>query len=308
MVPWEAAWGSQMSLPLRQLEAFHAVVASGSMTEAAVMLNISQPAVSRLVAALEESLGFSLFQRLSGHLLPTPEARVLFDEVEAALAHLNHISKLGKDIQGQNLGHLRVACLPGFATSLLPRILAQFMKARPGMTLTLEPRTSERIQEWISARQFDVGISEKFEYNPAIESETLMIRTVCVIPPDHILSQKQVIRPTDLDGIPFIHTHRDHAIFRALLNAFENEGAAFNCQVESRQFAPACIMVAEGYGVSVVSEIDAREYEQQGLVIRPFQPLIPFQINILYPAYMPRSIAATEFVAAFKDGLAKFLL
>ncbi|MBT4934398.1 MAG: LysR family transcriptional regulator [Rhodospirillaceae bacterium] len=297
-----------MPLPLRQLEAFHAVVANGNMTKAAKFLEISQPAVSRLVATLEESLGFPLFQRLSGRLRPTPEARVIFDEVEKALANLNHISRLTENIQDKKTGHLRVACLPGFATSLLPRVLARFLNERPGLTLTLEPRAPERIQEWISAQQFDVGISEQFEDNPSIESEAIQIRTVFVAPEGHPLAKKKFVTPKDLDGLPMIHNNRDHAIFGALQQAFNSAGAELNGVVESRQFAPACIMVVEGYGVSVVSEIDAREYENEGLVIRPFKPNIPFQINILYPAFMPRSLATIEFVEAFKKSLEPFRL
>ena len=297
-----------MTLPFRQLEAFHAVVAYGSMTRAAGALSISQPAVSRLVAALEESIGFPLFQRLSGRLRPTPEARYLFGEVELALAHLNHISRLAEDLQDQKMGHLRITCLPGFATSLLPRVLARFLKERPGMSLTLEPRSPERIQEWISAQQFDVGLSEKFEDSPAIESEEVLIRTVCIAPKGHSLEKKKRVRAKDLDGIPLIVTNRDHYLYRALQEAFNADGVEFKAPVESRQFAPACIMVAEGYGVAVVSEIDAREYQSEGLVIRPFEPVIPFKINILYPAYKPRSIATLEFVDLFKKSLEPFRL
>tara|TARA_B100000315_G_C14501183_1_gene552389 strand:- start:226 stop:1119 length:894 start_codon:yes stop_codon:yes gene_type:complete len=297
-----------MPLPLRQLEAFHAVVVNGNMTKAAKFLNISQPAVSRLVASLEESLGFSLFQRLSGRLRATPEARVIFDEVEKTLANLHHISRLTEDIQDKKAGLLRVACLPGFATSLLPRVLARFLKDRPGLALTLEPRTPERIQEWISAQQFDVGLSERFEENPAIESESLLVRTVCVAPQGHRLADKKVVTPKDLDGLPLIHINREHVLYSSLQQAFNAAGVEFKGLVETRQFAPACIMVAEGFGVSVVSEIDAREYEHEGLLIRPFEPTIPFKINILYPAYMPRSIATLEFVEAFKQNIKPYLL
>jgi len=297
-----------MPLPLRQLEAFHAVVVNGNMTKAASFLKISQPAVSRLVASLEEGLGFQLFQRLSGRLRATPEARILFDEVEKALSNLNHISRVMENIQDNKAGHLRVACLPGFATSLLPRVLARFLSDRPRLNLTLEPRSPERIQEWISAQQFDVGLSEQFEENPAIKSEAILVRTVCVAPRGHPLADKKVITPQDLSGLPLIHNSRDHVIFTELQKAFNDVGADMNCVVESRQFAPACIMVAEGYGVSVVSEIDACEFESEGLVIRPFKPIIPFNINILYPAYMPQSIVTLEFVEAFKQSLEPFRL
>ena len=105
-----------------------------------------------------------------------------------------------------------------------------------------------------------------------------------------------------------IHTYHGDVFYGALKRAFDAVGAVFKGPAETRQFAPACIMVAEGFGVSVVSEIDAREYENEGLVIRPFEPTIPFQINILYPAYMPRSIATLEFVEAFKQSLEPFRL
>jgi len=298
----------QMTLQLRQLEAFHSVIVTGSMTQAAETLSVSQPAISRLVAALEEHIGFPLFKRLAGRLRPTPEARYLFDEVEKILAHLKHISQLTEDLQDLKKGHFRIACLPGFATSLLPRLLSRFMQERPGLSLTLEPRTPERIHDWISARQFDIGISASFEENPAIDSETLLIRTVCVLPADHKLVDKKVITPTDLDNVPLIQQNSDHIIVRTLQKQFLEVGAQLKTIVEVRQFAPACIMAMEGLGVSIVSEIDAREYESQGLIIKPYEPSIPFQLYILYPSYMPRSIATLEFIEVFKQSLEPFYL
>ncbi|MCP4071865.1 MAG: LysR family transcriptional regulator [Hyphomicrobiales bacterium] len=261
-----------------------------------------------MIGSLEETLGFPLFQRLAGRLRPTPEARIIFDEVEKALANLNHISRLMEDIQDKKAGHLRVACLPGFATSLLPRVLAGFLKERPGLALTFEPRTPEKIQEWISAQQFNVGISDMFEETPSIESEPIHVRTVFVAPRGHPLATKTVVTPKDLDRLPIIHGNRNQITYTSIRKAFNSAGAEFNSVVETRLFASACIMVVEGFGVSIVSEIDAREYEKQGLVIRPFEPAIPFHINILYPAYMPRSIATREFVEVFKQSLKPFCL
>ena len=95
-----------MVLPLRQLEAFHAVVVNGSVTHAAESLRISQPATSRLIASLEETVGFPLFKRVASGLRPTPEAGYLFDEVEKALSNLNHISRMTEDLQGRKMGIL----------------------------------------------------------------------------------------------------------------------------------------------------------------------------------------------------------
>ena len=281
---------------------------AGSVTQAAQLLEVSQPAVSRLIAHLEQDLKFALFKRNRGRLHPTPEARYLYGEVERAMADLDRISQIAEDIRNKKTGHLRVACLPGFATSLLPRVVGKFLGQRPGLTLAFQPRSNERIREWIAAQQFDVGIGSDFDGHPAIEHENVFVRCVCVLPPSHPLAQKDLITPEDLDDLPFIAMNRDHAHFHHLRSAFDAAGASFNVRVETRQFAPACIMAAEGVGVSVVSEIDAAEYRSSGIVIRPFRPEISFALSILYPADRPRSLALTEFISAFKASLEPFVV
>ena len=245
---------------LRQLEAFRAVMHAASVTQAAEVLGISQPAVSRLIAGLEQDLGFPLFSRRRGRLQPTPEATFLLGEVERAIANLDHIGQIAEDIRNRRTGHLRIACLPGFATSLLPRIVAKFLSQRPDVTISLQPRHNQRVQEWIMAQQYDVGFSEIPIDHPAIEFESLHVRCVCILPKGHPLSACKILTPNDLDGVPVISMNRDHPHFHALHQAFDQAGAHFDVRVETRQFASACIMVSEGAGVSIVSAVDAGEY------------------------------------------------
>ena len=290
----------------RQLEAFRAVMLAGSVTQAAEMLSVSQPAVSRLIACLELDIGFPLFRRRRGRLQPTPEAQFLLGEVERAIANLDHVAQVAEDIRNRRTGHLRIACLPGFATSLLPRVIARFLKQRPETTISFQPRANQRVQEWIMAQQFDVGLAEIPPEHPAIESESLYVRCVCVLPEDHPLAPRAAITAADLDDVPLVSLNRDHSHTRNLREAFERAGARFNMRVETRQFAPACIMVAEGVGAAIVSPIDAAEYAGRGLVIRPFEPAIAFGLGILYPAYRPRSLILSEFVELFQASLEPF--
>ncbi len=290
----------------RQLEAFRAVMLAGSVTQAAEMLSVSQPAVSRLISCLEQDLGFALFRRRRGRLQPTPEAQFMLGEVERAIANLDHVAQVAEDIRNRRSGHLRIACLPGFATSLLPRVIAQFLRQRPGTTISFQPRNNQRVQEWIMAQQYDVGLAEIPPEHPAIESESVYVRCVCVLPETHKLAAKPSITARDLDDHPMISLNRDHSHTRNLREVFERAGARFNMQVETRQFAPACIMVAEGVGAAVVSPIDAAEYAGRGLAIRPFEPVVPFGLGILYPAYRPRSLILSEFVELFQASLEPF--
>ncbi|PWR04486.1 LysR family transcriptional regulator [Meridianimarinicoccus roseus] len=294
------------SLRLRQLEALKAVSDHGSMTRAAQELGISQPAVSRLLADLSTGLGFDLFDRRQGRLALTQEARVMMPDINRLLEMMTHISDLGRNLTERKAGHLRIACLPGFATSHLPGVLARFLADRPGVTATLEPDRPERILEWIIGEQYDCGITDGFDGHPAVDSETVAIRSVCILPAGHRLLARDRISPADLHEVPLIHTRRDSTFFRELSEAFAAEGAAMTPIVETRQFTAACEMVAARVGVSVVSELDAAGYGGAGLDYRPFVPGVPHRLALVRPVHKRPSMVTLEFMDMFRESLRPF--
>lgn len=295
-----------MTIRLRQLEAFKAVSQLGNMTRAAKQLEISQPAVSRLLSSFSKSTGFKLFDRRNGQLVPTQESRFLLREVGRLLESLDHIDKITHDLTARKAGHLRIACLPGFATSHMPGVLSRFLENRPGVTVTLEPDRPERIMEWIIGEQYDCGITDEFSDHPAVDSEKIYMRTVCIMPNGHPLALKTVISPQDLIGEPLIHTRRDSAFYRNLSKAFASQSVPMNSWIETRQFTAACMLVAEGSGISIVSEMDARGHEDRGLTIRPFLPEIPHVLSLLRPTHTPSSMIALEFLEYFLESLTPF--
>ncbi len=292
-----------MAIRLRQLEAFKAVAQLGSVTRAANHLNISQPAVSRLLSSFSDSVGFDVFDRRGGRLVPTQEARYLLGEVGRLLDNLEHIEQLTHDLTARKAGHLRIACLPGFATSHLPKILMRFLEKRPGITVTLEPDRPERILEWIIGEQYDCGITDGFNAHPAIENETVHMRTVCILPPHHPLASKTEIWPEDLAKERMVHTRKDSDFFRDLEACFLKQGVHIQPWIETRQFTAACCLVAQGAGVSIVSEMDARQHEADGLVLRPFGPQIVHRLAIVRPTHIPPSMITLEFIQTFIDSL-----
>jgi DNA-binding transcriptional LysR family regulator len=293
---------------LRQLEAFRAVMSAGGVTAAANILGVSQPAVSRLIASLEKSMEMSLFERRQGRLHPTYEARFLLEEVERAMANLDHISRLSEDIRNQKAGHLRIACLQGFATSLLPSVVSEFLKEREDVTMSIQTRSSLRVREWIAAQQYDIGVADEFEGHSAINHETVDIRTVCVMSPQHPLAAQKIIRPEDLNGMPMIIQDRENRFHHLLKNTFEAADSKLNVKVEVRQFATACLLAMNGVGAAVVSSIDAAEYSGKGLIERTFEPQLPFRLDILYPKYHPRSLLLQDFIQLFRKRLSPFIV
>jgi DNA-binding transcriptional LysR family regulator len=295
-----------MALRLRQLQAFEAVAQTGSVTRAAASLGISQPAVSRLLSSFSDKIALELFIRKKGQLLPTPEARLLLGEVSRVLEGLKNIEELHHDLTERTAGHLRIACLPGFATSHLPNVMVDFLKTRPNVTVTIEPDRPERILDWIIGQQYDCGLTNGFASHPAIESRNFQIRTVCIFPKGHWLSEKSEIWPEDLVHEKFIHTRRDDAFFNSLNQAFIDRCVKLPSWIETRQFSGACAFVAKGDGVSVVSELDARQFLDQAVEMRPFLPQVPQQLSVLRPIATAPSIITLEFIEAFSESLKLF--
>lgn len=294
-------------LRLRQLEALMAVSDHGSITNAATELGISQPAVSRLLSDLGGSLGFSLFDRKKGQMIPSQEVRFLQPDIRRVLELMRQISDVSQEITKRRAGHIRIACLPGFATNHLPEIVASFLKERPGVSMTIEPDRPERILEWMIGEQYDFGVTDGFAGHPAVESTGLQLRTVCVFPAGHRFEQFNRITPADMATENIIHTRRDSEFFIELAKAFQQAQVEFNSLVEIRQFTAACELVCQGMGVAVVSELDARKYLSQGIGFRPFRPVVPHRLSLVRPITQQPSMVTLEFMEHFADSLKPYL-
>lgn len=288
---------------LRQLEALKSVADTGSMTRAGNELGISQPAVSRLISDLSDALGLKLFDRRDGRLVPTQEARFLLPELERLSQTLDQIGEVSRNLNRRTAGHIKIACLPGFATSHLPDLIAEFLHARPGVTATIEPDRPERIMEWIIGEQYDCAITDGFEGHPAVFSEIVPVRTVCIFPKGHAFEALEEVRPTDLAQEPLVHARRDSPFFRELNDILTQHGIGPVYRVETRQFTAACELVARGIGVSIISELDARQYTGRGVSFRPFNPKIPHRVALIRPIHKNPSMITLEFMELFRDSL-----
>lgn len=293
---------------IRQLKALRAVISTGTTTQAAEILDVTQPAISSLIATLEREVGFKLFERVKGRLIPTLEADRMAEEAERTIASFHRMEEVTRDLRDLNAGQLRVACMPGLALDFMPRVLARFLEDKPDINTSLQIRSSSRVREWISAQSFDLGIAELPADNPAISVEPLQMLCVCVMPEGHPLARKQVITPSDLHEIPFISLNADHMTYFRIAKAFEDAGAKLNVRAEVQLFAPACAMVAAGGGVAIVDPVSAKVYAGRGVVARPFQPAIRFDIGLLFPAHRPRSLLMQNFVTELKQALAEYLI
>ncbi|MGR6467948.1 LysR family transcriptional regulator [Rhizobium sp. PAMB 3182] len=286
----------------RQLECFLTLMRHGTMTRAAEMLGISQPAVSHIITNLEEELGFALFVRRSGRLQPTAEAKLFQDQANSAVEALEHAVRAAEEIRAGQRGHLSIAAYASMSISLLPRIVSLFTIDRPNVRVKIISRPSETVRQLISAQQFDLAIAELPLDYPSNRMEVFSYECQCIMPLDHPLAGKSVITPADLDGEPFVSLFRGDPIHQQLAVAFSKYGARWNVVAETEFFSTACELVEAGCGVGIIDPVVSTPFTGN-VVKRPFRPAIDYAVAILYPPFQELSEIARDFVTLLRQHL-----
>lgn len=283
---------------LRQLEAFRAVMTSGSISRAAQTLHLSQPAVSKLIAELEHALGFRLFLRARGKALGvTQEAEAFFHEVDRSFVGIETLKRAARDIRNMTTGNLRIAALPALGVSFLPAVIREFQCAHPGVLVQLQTRSSETVRQWIANQQFDIGLATRAREMPGIQMERfLRCAGACVLPPGHVLAEREVIRPRDLQGENFISLAAEDPTRRRVDRMFEDAGVEPRVVVETQYAMTICGLVLEGVGCSILNPVTACDYVARGLIVRPFDPRIEFEYMLFTSIMRPLSQMAQRFV------------
>lgn len=287
---------------LRQLECFCALFLHGTTTRAADLLGLSQPAVSTAVAALERDVGLKLFVRRSGRLQPTPEARLFFIEASHALEAIENSTRIAGEIRAGRRGQLAIAAYPSISIRLLPRLIAEFSKARPDLKTKIITRNSQTVRELISTQQFDFAIAELPLDYPAAYMEVFQYACRCVVRKDDPLAEKMSITPRDLSGRPFVTLFRGDPVYQQLASAFSEYGAVFNVAAETELFSSACELVRAGAGVGLIDPVISAPFAD-GLALRPFYPEIRYSVAILRPPHGQLSQLAESFIDELRAAL-----
>lgn len=286
-----------MKITFRQIDAFRTVVSTGTVTESAQMLGISQPAVSRLISDLESEIGFKLFTRSGRNVKPTLEARLLVDEVRRALSGLERIKEAARAIKQFQHAQLRVITTPTFSSNLAVPLIKKFSKRQPKAMISLEIQPSDDTVEWMVSQNHDFGIAPPSGRNPTIRTRPLMnAEAICILPRDHRLASTDLIRPEDLHGESFV-SYLSDALFRFEVDEiFRKAGVERRMQYEARTSDAISRLVAEGLGVSIVGPLEADQAHALGLATVRFEPDMPFAAGLIWSGQKTMSAIAEDFL------------
>lgn len=289
---------------IRSLECFCAIMESGSATAAGEKIGITQPAVSRLLALLEERIGFQLFHRSKGRLIPCEEAQILYPEIEKALANLGRISSLASNLGDLTAGKLNVVAPQSLIEGPLAGLISRYIEAHPGVKLTLDVCRADVAVERVLRRAADCGLvklpcdNAELDVYPLFESGT-----ACVISSHHPLAAEQQIQLEMLSDQPLVLLGQG-GLFRAELESlFRQHKLKLKVRLDVHTVGTACAFARMGVGIAVVNEVLANHYADDSVVIRPLRCDIRHQYGFITASRVPMSLPVSRFFSLCTERL-----
>lgn len=292
-----AMYPSAPAMNLRSLECFRAIITSGSATAAARQLGLTQPAVSRLLGVLEASVGFELFHRRKGRLIPTQEALAFHREVDIALQSVDRVSRLARNLKNENFGVLSIVSPPSFAEGILSRVISGFIAEHPGVQVSLDSQSVENARDMVSLRAVDCGFLKLPVDFPGLACEPLLrAGTLCVLPAGHRLSERDYVSVRDLDDEPLVLLGQGRASRQQIDDAFADAGVRMNVRVETHTVGAACAFARGGTGIAIVNEMLGVQYAGTGIALKRFAPNFVHEYGFMTSADTPMTRVTGRFL------------
>jgi LysR family transcriptional regulator, carnitine catabolism transcriptional activator len=287
-----------MDLTLHQLEIFTRVARSGSFTQAARDLLLSQPVLSRTVRDVERLLDTRLFERTTRSVELTAEGREFLAVAEDILAGYRTGMNRFAAYRAGDRGTITLSALPSIAASLLPPLVSAFLAGHPDVRFTILDGTTQEVLDHVRSGTADLAFTETATPDPGLATRPLREEPMlAVLPTGHALAERSRLSWADLAEGTFIAFTADSSIRRLTDLAFTRAEVAPTAVVETRTVATAAGMIAAGLGLSAMPELVLPLASFAPVVARPLDsPAVTRKLAVHSRRMPPLSPAAAGFL------------
>jgi DNA-binding transcriptional LysR family regulator len=291
---------------LRHMEVFRAVMLTGGVSGAAELLHVSQPAVSKLLAHAARQAGLTLFERIKGRLVPTPEAQALYAEIEPLWRGVERVREVSRGLALAETGTLRLAISASMAPWLAPRAVALLYAQFPRLKVRMEILVAPIMVDALLDHSADLAVGLLPNSHPNLVAvQSYRCALACVMREDHVLARKATVRPADLKGHRVIGSSPSTPYGQALRRAYGKATPALDLDdLGVRSSTAACWLAQAGAGVAVVDRAAVAGPSFAGLAVRPFASAERLEAAVIRNRYRPLSVVQRAFCEAF-DGVWK---
>ena len=295
---------------LRHIEVFNAIMLTGSVSGAARLVNVTQPAVSRILQHAEAQLGLALFQRTKGRLTPTPEALALYPHIERLFAQLDEVQRLAANLKaGKTEQELRILTVLALSYEVLPRALKRFRETYPSVAVQVQSLHSAQVVSGLVLQEADVGLVLSPVSHPALTQEPLAGgRVVCVAPngllPARLVRSGQVAL-SELVELPVIALDARDPLGISLGQACREAGVGLRSDLSVQTYHAALAFAHHGLGLALVDSFTAMSADLTLVNVLPVDPPLSVPLRALHPAGKAGSVALRAFVREVQRAVSK---
>ncbi len=295
---------------LRHIEVFNAIMLTGSVSGAARLVNVTQPAVSRILQHAEAQLGLALFQRTKGRLTPTPEALALYPHIERLFAQLDEVQRLAANLKaGTTAQELRILTVLALSYEVLPRALKRFRETYPSVAVQVQSLHSAQVVSGLVLQEADIGLVLSPVSHPALTQEPLADgRVVCVAPigllPARLVRSGQVAL-SDLAEHPVIALDARDPLGISLGQACREAGVGLRSDLSVQTYHAALAFAHHGMGLALVDSFTAMSADLTLVHVLPVDPPLSVPLRALHPAGKAGSVALRAFVREVQRAVSK---
>lgn len=264
---------------LRQLRAFRLVISTGGITAAAEASSLTQPALSKQIAQLEETVGLRLFhRRKGGPMIPTKEGVAFYKSIEGTLFGLDAIPGIAREIGKRADVQLQIAataplvnCQP-FMTAL-----ALFREHHPNIRISLASRQRVDLEDWVRNRQADFALGLLDKVHNDLDGTVLAeLGVVAVVPANHSLASKDVVTADDLESLPVILPSR-----QPLRNRIDAVLPDLSCQIETSSSISCPGLAVSQNAVALCDPLTPTMYPPGFVKSVPFRPAVRLPYGVI---------------------------
>jgi DNA-binding transcriptional LysR family regulator len=275
---------------------------AGSSSGAARLLNVSQPAVSKMLSQIEAQLGSSLFERVRGKLQPTEQVRLLFDEIAKAQKIMRRVNDIADSLTKEGGGALSLASIPSLAYAIVPGVIARFRLENPEIVVRLETGAVPEMIESVLQGEAELGLLVMLTDHPLLTVLPLFEgRMLAALPRNHPLAVKPLVSLADLSPYPHILVGSRMPFGMLTSSAFEQAGLPCRVCADVTNSLQACALVDAGVGVALVDEFTARNLSWLNVVTRPLKEKISLRTIIVHSRNRPPGPLAKRFIALLRQ-------
>lgn len=287
-------------MELRQLKYFIAVNESGSLSKAASVVGVAQPALSRQIRQLEKELGVQLFYRHGRGIRMTEEGIQFHASIVPLLRELSQVKSDLRDSANVLGGAITLGMPPSMSAAIGAEIVNDFFIHYPQVKLHLVDGLSGYVNEWLAAGRLDMAVINNARKSPYIRMDPLLTVDLFLFGRkadiDKLAPETDTFNTTELAKLPLLLVGRNHGLRRELDGAVQRLGIELNIKAEVDALSALKKLVKDGHGLTVLPHgvilphVDNDEFASRRLV----EPALTQTFMLAFSLQRPTTLAMRE--------------